>query len=87
MDDLELVTVLKTSDSFALTLAKSSLDDADIPYLVTGDHPSYTPGFPGALGVGSLPIGRSTAIIQVSHEFEAQARELLAPLQPKPNNP
>ena len=40
-DDLDLVTVLETSDTFALSLAKSALEDAGINYLVSGDDPRY----------------------------------------------
>ena len=55
---LDLVTVLEARDSFALDLAKASLEDAGIEYLVVE--------------------GRG---IQVAREYEAEARELLAPLE------
>jgi hypothetical protein len=82
---LDLVTVLETDDSFALTLAKSALEDAGIPYVVSGDDPRYIPGFPGAFGVGAIPSGKCSATIQVDRESEAEARALLEPLQPKEN--
>ncbi len=37
----ELVTVLETSDTFALALTKSALEDAGINYLLSGDDPRY----------------------------------------------
>jgi len=81
--DLDLVTVLETDDSFALTLAKSALEDAGIQYVVSGDDPRYIPGFPGAFGVGAIPFGKCSATIQVDRESEAEARALLEPLQQK----
>jgi hypothetical protein len=47
--DLDLATVFETHDSFALTLAKSSLEDAGIGYLIEGVDPSYVAGIPGAM--------------------------------------
>jgi hypothetical protein len=80
---LDLTIVLETGDTFALTLAKSSLEDAGIPYVVSGDDPRYIPGFPGAFGVGAIPFGKCSVTIQVDRETEAAARALLEPLQPK----
>lgn len=47
--DLQLVTVLETRDTFGLSLAKASLDEAGIDYLVTGDDPRYLAGIPGGV--------------------------------------
>lgn len=79
--DLELVTVLETRDSFALSLAKASLEDAGIDYLVSGDEPRYIAGFAGAFGVGETPLCRCSCRIQVAPESESEARALLEPLQ------
>jgi hypothetical protein len=80
---LDLVNVLETDDSFALTLAKSAPDDAGIQYLVSGGDPRYTPGIPGAFGLGAIPLGKCSATIRVSRESEIEARALLEPLQLK----
>ncbi len=80
--DPDFVTVFEASDSFALTLAKSSLDDAGIAYVVCGEDPRYIAGIPGAYGVGEIPLGTGcTCSIQVAPESEAEARELLASLE------
>jgi hypothetical protein len=65
----ELVTVLDTADPFAVRLARASLDDAGIEYLMTGEDSRPYPG----LGAGCS--------IQVALEREKEARELLGPLQ------
>jgi hypothetical protein len=79
---MELVTVLETGDSFALTLAKASLEDAGIDYLVTGDDPRYMAGWlPMAYGGGATPLCNCSCRIQVAPESEAEARALLEPLQ------
>ncbi len=75
--DLDLVTVLETSDTFALALAKSSLEDAGIDYVVSGDDPRYIAGFPGAFAVGEIPLWKCSSKIQVARESEAEARALL----------
>lgn len=77
---LHLVTVLKVGDSLALTLAKSTLDDAGIEYTVTGNDP-VSSGLPGLFGAGAAPLIDCACTIQVSQESEAQARELLEPFQ------
>src|ERR1035438_463027 len=46
MHALDLVTVFETGDSFALTLAKSSLEDAGIQYVASGDYPGHDPEAP-----------------------------------------
>ena len=53
-DDLDLVTVLETSDTFALSLAKSALEDAGINYLVSGDDPRYSSIYDGAVGAPGI---------------------------------
>lgn len=71
--ELEFVTVLESSDPVALNLAKASLEEAGIEYLMTsGASPSALtrPGcYPGSCR------------IQVAREDEEEARALLEPLQ------
>jgi hypothetical protein len=82
MQDSDLITVLEVTDSFALTLAKSSLEDAGIDYVVIGDNPRYFAGIPGGFGVGEIPLGTVCRCeIRVSREAEREARALLEPLQ------
>lgn len=86
-DDTYLVTVLETSDTFALALAKSALEDAGINYLVSGDDPRYFAihdGVVGAPGIGQTPLWKCSCQIQVARESEAEARALLEPLQNPP---
>src|SRR2546423_1093504 len=78
---VELVTVLEAHDSFALSLAKASLEDAGIEYLVSEEDPGYLPGFHGASGIGATPLWKCSSRIQVAREFEGAARALLEPLQ------
>ena len=78
---LDLVTVLETDDSFALSLAKSALEDGGIEYIVSGDDPRYIAGFEGAFGMGAIPLGGCSSSIQVARESEDKARALLEPLQ------
>ncbi len=83
----ELVTVLETSDTFALALAKSALEDAGIEHLVSGDDPRYFQihdGVVGAAGIGQTPLWKCSCKIQVARESEAEARALLEPLQNPP---
>jgi hypothetical protein len=80
--DLDLVTVFGTHDSFALTLAKSSLEDAGIEYLIEGVDPTYLAAIPGAYGCAKIPFGTTCSCgIQVALEYEREARALLGPLQ------
>lgn len=82
---LQLVTILETTDSFALSLAKASLEEAGIQYVVSGDEPRYIAGFPGAFGVGETPLCKCRCVIQVTPEDEREARTLMEPLkQPNP---
>lgn len=73
---VDLATVFQADDSFALTLAKSALEDAGIPYVVIGDDP----GFPGTFGIG-VPFGKCSATIQVDRRSEVEARALLESLE------
>ncbi|RPI08853.1 MAG: DUF2007 domain-containing protein [Acidobacteriales bacterium] len=78
---LELVTVLETHDSFALSLAKASLQEAGIDYFVEGEDPDYLPGFHGASGIGATPLWKCSCRIQVLPDSASAARSLLEPLQ------
>ena len=78
---LELVTVLEVRDSFALGLAKASLDEAGIDYLVSGEDLGYMPGFHGASGIGATPLWKCSCRIQVAPDCADEARALLEPLQ------
>jgi hypothetical protein len=81
--DLELVTVLQTNDPFALSLAKAALEDAGIEYMVSGESSPHAP-YLHRFGPGSpLPQDYS---IQVTPEFQRQARELVEPFE-KPLSP
>jgi Putative prokaryotic signal transducing protein len=79
--DVHLVTVFETGDPFALTLAKASLEDAGIEYVMEGDDQRTTGAFPGAFGIGAIRFGGWSSRIQVAQESEAEARRLLEPLQ------
>jgi len=80
-NETDLVTVFSTDDAFALTLAKSSLEDAGMEYVITGADPRYIAGIPGAFGVGQIPLGtKCSCEIQVERPFEKRARALLEPL-------
>jgi len=82
---VELVTVLVTHDSFALSLARASLDDAGIEYVVRGEDSGQIPGTHGGSGIGTTPLWNASCWVQVSPEFENAAREQLEPLQnPEP---
>ena len=79
-----LVTVLETKDCFALTLAKSTLENAGIRYVVSGDDPRYFPIYDGVVGVpgiGQIPLWKCSCQIRVPQESEEEARALLEPLQ------
>lgn len=86
-NDLDLVTVLETGDTFALFLAKAALEDAAINYLVSGDDPRYFSIYDGAVGapgIGQTPLWKCSCAIQVARESEAQARALLESLENPP---
>jgi hypothetical protein len=63
----ELVTVLETGDLSAVVLAKSILEEAEIPYIAKGEIPMEQ------LSVGPVEI-------QVDRRDQDQARELLESL-------
>jgi hypothetical protein len=75
---VELVTVLETSDPFALNLAKASLEDAGIEYVAGGGDPS---GLAGMIGIVMKAPGGGCCEIQVARERESEARALLEPLR------
>ena len=75
-----LATVLETSDSFALGLGRSSLEDAGIDYVVSGDDPLY-PNISKSFGSGWFPLATRSYRLQVAPEDESEARALLEPLQ------
>ena len=66
-ENSEMVTVLETGDLSAVVLAKSILDEAEIPYLAKGEIPMEQ------LSVGPVEI-------QVDRRDSGQARELLESL-------
>jgi hypothetical protein len=77
---LRLVTVFESTDSFALTLAKSALEDASIPYIVDGSDPNTIGTFLRA----EIPVSCCHCRIWVPAEDESRARDLLDPLQEPP---
>lgn len=83
---LDLVTVFEAQDTFALTLAKASLDDHGIAYIVLEQDTGCLPGFNGGSGIGATPLWKCACHIRVSAADEATARELLEPLTALPEN-
>lgn len=73
------VTVFETGDPGILAVAKSLLEDQDIPYYAAGENLQSLFGA-GALG-GFNPIVGPVRI-EVSPDDARRARELLAPLDP-----
>jgi Putative prokaryotic signal transducing protein len=71
-------TILETSDSALLGIAKSLLEDAGIEHFVNGEGLQDLFAF-GRLGTGFNPIV-GPARIQVAAEDAARARELLKDL-------
>jgi len=78
--EIDIVTVLETGDSFALGLAKASLEEAGIEYLVSSDEPARD-GSRGIFGLAPDAMPHQTCRIQVARECEEEARELLEPLR------
>jgi hypothetical protein len=72
---VDLVTVLETSDPFVVNLGKASLEDAGIRYVVGGDDSAER----GLSGMS--PMGAMASQIQVESARAAEARELLEPLR------
>jgi len=57
--DIELSTVLETSDAGLIAIAKSLLEDAEIPFMVRGEHIQDLFGagrFPGNINVLVGPV-------------------------------
>lgn len=76
---VQLVTVLETRDPFVANLAKATLEDNGMDYVLAGDDPEE-------LGIsGITPAGAHAARFQVEAERAEEARELLEPLRnPQP---
>ena len=72
---VELAVVLETSDPFVVNLAKATLEDAGIEYVMGGDD-SAERGL-----TGMSPMGATPSRIQVESARADEARELLEPLQ------
>jgi len=76
---VQLVTVLETSDPFLMNLAKATLEDAGIEYVVGGDDADER------MLTGMTTMGARAAQLQVEAVREAEARAALEPLQnPEP---
>lgn len=76
----ELVVVLETNERIHLAMAKGLLEDAGIPYFVQGQIATLVQDVDGFL--------HKWVRLQVSREFEEEAREALAQLeQPLPEEP
>jgi len=71
--EVEFVTVLETRDPVALNLAKASLEEAGIEYLMVSGVSAAT-----LMGLAYYP---GFCRIQVASEDEEEARALLEPLQ------
>jgi hypothetical protein len=77
--EVNLVTVLETSDPFLMNLAKATLEDAGIEYVVAGDDA-------GERLLTGMPVGAQPLQFQVEAASAAKAREALAPLEnPEPD--
>jgi hypothetical protein len=75
---VDLVTVLETSDPFAINLGKSTLEDAGIEYVLEGDEPDERQ-------LVMAPMGALTARLRVAAASADKACELLEPLlNPQP---
>jgi len=71
---VELVTVLETSDPFVVNLAKATLDDNGIEYVLGGDD-SAERGLTGMTPAGATP---TRILVETTHAEDAG--ELLDPL-------
>jgi len=72
--DIPLVSVLETSDPFAVTLAKGTLEDAGIEYAVGGDDAAER-------NISGLtPAGAGASNILVEPENAAEALNALDPI-------
>lgn len=77
--ETELVTVLQTGDAGTIAIAKSILEDADIPYYVVNEHIQDLIGI-GRLGYGFNPLSGPPGI-KVSEEDAEVAEQLLEKLK------
>ena len=75
------VTVLETSDQGLIAIAKSLLEEADIPYFAKGEGVQDLFGW-GRMGTGFSIIAGPMAL-QVPADAAEEARELLKDLQPE----
>ncbi len=76
--ELELVVVLDTDEPVAIALAKGSLEEAGIPFVVLNEISTLVESVD--------PFLRKRAQIQVGRDRQAEAIELLAPLlEPEAN--
>ena len=73
------VTVLSTGDVAALAVAKSLLEEAEIPYAVWNERAIEV--FPGSDGGSVLRDRHGDAELQVPSAFAAQAQALLEQLE------
>ena len=71
---VEPVMVFESSDRFAISLAKGSLEEADIPFWMQGEE-GYTEL------VSMIPTTFPSCRFLVPKDREAEARELMAPLE------
>ena len=78
---MQLTTVLVTRDSFAVKLAKATLEDAGIEYIISEVDYGFLPGIFGTAGIGETPLWNCSCRIQVPVEHEEAARTLLENLQ------
>jgi hypothetical protein len=78
--EVDLVTVLETSDPFAINLGKATLEDAGIRYVMEGGDDAGERGL-----TGMSPAGAMASQLQVESSQAAEAREMLEPLlNPEP---
>jgi hypothetical protein len=77
--EVDLVSVLESSDPFAVSLAKATLQDAGIPFVERGDDAEER----GLTGM--TPAGAGASQFMVESGRAEEARELLEPLlHPEP---
>ena len=81
LHQLEPVTVLETHDTFALSLAKASLEEAGIEYLVRSVDLQNVRMPQDGTSLGLSPMCGCYSLIQVARDCEEEARELLEPLK------
>ena len=67
---VDLVTVLESSDPFVVNLAKSTLEDAGMEYVLSGDQPDERQ-------LVMSPMGALDSRVQVAAAQAAEARDLL----------